>query len=85
VRENDEVVDGDGAREDTGACLVGCRDDGEAHGAERGARGVVVQRGDRCSARVRGRAHDVLGMALGTTRAIVVVCISDQGEVRLIQ
>jgi hypothetical protein len=54
VRENDEVVDGDGAREDTGACLVGCREGGEAHDAERGARGGVVRRGDRCTARVRG-------------------------------
>jgi hypothetical protein len=67
VRENGEVVDGDGAREETGACLVDSCGGGEDHGVERGARGGVERWNGAWPVHVCGRAHDILGMALGSS------------------
>jgi hypothetical protein len=67
VRENGEVVDGIGACEDTGACLVDSCGGGKDHGAERGARGCVECWNGAWPVHVCGRAHDVLGMALGSS------------------
>jgi hypothetical protein len=93
ARENGELVVGDGAREDTGACLVDRGCGGEANGAEKGARGGVECWSGAWPWRALVRAHAVIGMALGSSGHDtcqhcgaslrlwrVLACAGEQGE-----
>jgi hypothetical protein len=65
--EGGDDVDGGRARASHGACLADWRCGGKANGAERGAKGGVVRWSGAWPVHACGRAHDVLGMALGSS------------------